>query len=191
MKNVPKMERDCALLLPPNLNEQNIKKYHKALQSESIVKGTGSLETLSKSETFELLNSWRKDPSKLHWFVFLKERGRNFLAGDLNIDLITEENKEEYLDFSSDPDFGLIPRKAEIKIMIFEEYQKRGLGRSAVEAGISYGFELGGIGKFYAPVYLDNAPSLNLFRRVGFEKIKLIEEERTGRNEWILGLKKV
>lgn len=188
MKNLPTLEKERISLIPSVLTQKTLNLYSKWLEQPEIKKGIGQLEKLSGLEVFELLKEWKENPLKMHWFIYLKEE--DLLVGDLNLDILLTRKKKKHQEFSSDSEFSLIQNKAEIKIMISDDYRRKGIGRLATEAAIDYGFNQRRLNAVYASVYEDNIGSKKLFENLGFEKRYFLREKRTGRDEWIMRLMK-
>ena len=186
MKNLPILENGYVKLIPPILNPEEIKKYQGWLNEPKIIEGIGQLEKLTEKEIFELLNGWKEEPLKMHWFVSLRESG--LLVGDLNLDIVPDITKE-YPELS-DLEYFHVQNDAEIKIMISGNYQNQGIGKLATRACINYGFNQKKLDAIYASIYENNISSKKLFEKLGFENVGSLREKRTGRDEVIVRLMK-
>jgi len=80
-------------------------------------------------------------------------------------------------------DFDPVHRRAGVGIIILEEGRNKGAGTEALELLIQYGFSALDLRQIYANVGEDNAPSIHLFDKLGFEKAGLKKDWiRTGDN---------
>ncbi len=186
MKNLPCLKKESIKLIPPTLTQKNIDLYTRWLDDSKVKEGIGLLEKISKQEVYDLLSQWKKDPLKMHWFIYSKKF--KFPTGDINLDKIPNIF-EECPDLSDLENYSF-HNAAEIKIMICGDYQKQGLGRLSAQSVIEYGFKEKKLDSIYAFVYDDNIGSKILFKKLGFEKIGSHIEKVSNRKENTLILKK-
>lgn len=186
MRNLPCLEKESIKLIPPILTQKNIDIYNRWLDDSRVKEGIGLLEKISKQEIYEFLSQWKKDPLKMHWFIYSKNF--KFPAGDINLDKISNIF-EECSDLSDLENYSF-NNAAEIKIMISGDYQRQGIGRLAAQSAIDYGFKEKKLDSIYAFVYEDNIGSKTLWERLGFEKIGSHIEKVSNRKENTLILKK-
>jgi RimJ/RimL family protein N-acetyltransferase len=189
MRNLPILKNGIVRLIQPEINLELISNYASLLNEPRIMKGTGSLEKISNKEAAILLMQWRQDPLKMHWFIQLNEKGFWTSVGDVNLDYMTKLDKETQ-EFSN-LGINFFENSSEIKIVISEKYQERGIGRLALDSAIRYGLQKRNIDRIYSFIYEDNNASLNLFKKIGFTKVGFLIGTKNGKKEEIFKLGKI
>ncbi len=182
MENLPILEKGIVKLAQPILTKEIAEDYERWLKEEEVKRGIGGQERYARGEVGEFLREWRKDPLKMHWFVFLKDNGREIPAGDVNLDVITKKNERIFREFSYVLGFDSSRKKAEVAIMLSEKFHGMGIGTSATRLLVDYAFNELSIELLVASIYAGNTGSLKLFKKCGFEEeycfLKREDEER-------------
>jgi RimJ/RimL family protein N-acetyltransferase len=150
--------------------KEHVLRYHEWMQSAELQKLTAS-EPLTLEEEYEMQNSWRNDPKKCTFIVCtiqnqssidtiegLKEFGG--MVGDVNLYFNDHENEHA----------------AEIEIMIAEpEFRSSGFGKEAVTMMMWYAYNYLNVNSLTAKISIDNVPSINLFKKLGFQQVSVSE----------------
>jgi RimJ/RimL family protein N-acetyltransferase len=174
-----------------------VEKYHDWMLDPVLLEATAS-EPLSLQEEYENQESWREDPTKCTFIVLLKEacldndvleaeneefvqNNLHAMAGDVNLFLSDEEEETDddgnVQEKEPSPTEDVIQRRqAEVDIMIVETvYRKNGLGTEAVCLMMMYGATHLDIRRFFCKINENNAASLRLFRKLGFQQCAYAE----------------
>lgn len=81
-------------------------------------------------------------------------------------------------------DFDPANMRAGIGILISEEYRDQGYASEALEMIIDYSFNTLHLHQLFCNITTDNAPSLKLFKKAGFEIIGLKKDWLRFKNSW-------
>ncbi|KAL5581717.1 hypothetical protein UlMin_014159 [Ulmus minor] len=161
------MEGEKVILVP--YMEEHVPKYHEWMQDPALLQATGS-EPLTLQQEYQMQLSWNQDPLK-RTFIVLDKRlvVGEFVHGDSRAEaMIGDVNI-----YMNDPDD---PQMAEIEIMIAEsKCRGKGLGKESVLMMMAFAVEDLEIHVFRAKIGESNAASLNMFHKLGFEKISYSE----------------
>lgn len=140
---------------------EHVPKYHEWMKSEELQHLTAS-EPLTLEEEYSMQQSWLHDENKCTFIIIEKqalERSGNeieSMIGDTNLFLQELEDSQS----------------AEVEIMIAEEKARgKKYGWEATLLMLRYGYEVLGIKKFQAKIGLDNAKSIAMFSKMGFNKV--------------------
>lgn len=129
--------------------ERHVETYHEWMQSPELLDLTAS-ERLSLSDEYESMKHWRDDPTKLTFIILDPTVGPNFMAGDVNLCLVNDE------------DIG--DNVGEVEVMIAESKSRRkGLAQLAILVIMSYASRYLNVQKFIAKILHKNYASINLF----------------------------
>jgi RimJ/RimL family protein N-acetyltransferase len=186
-----------SILVP--YRRDHVQKYHDWMLDPVLLEATAS-EPLSLQEEYENQESWREDPTKCTFIVLAKEAclvsdvpvaesdafvrdNLQAMAGDVNLFLSDEEEETDddgnVLEKEPSPTGteDMIPRRqAEVDIMIVETvYRRNGLGTEAVCLMMMYGATHMNIRRFFCKINENNAASLTLFRKLGFQQCAYAE----------------
>ncbi len=82
-------------------------------------------------------------------------------------------------------DFDPANKRAGIGIMIIKNERKKGYASEALQLLIAYCFKVLNLHQLFCNITSDNAVSLNLFRKAGFEEIGLKREWLLIRKKWV------
>ena len=165
------------VLLGPTLRlvpyrPEHCERYHAWMQDPELLELTCS-EPLSLEEEQANQRSWHEDPSKLTYIVCA---GASWEAADLTRGMCGDVNA--FFSDGDDDDGGdrtAGPRsdalQAELEVMIAEaSMRRRGLARLALLLLVRYiAHRIPRVTTFVAKITDANAPSLRLFRSLGFE----------------------
>lgn len=173
----------CALV---PYRPEHVARYHHWMQDPKLLEATAS-EPLSLDEEYDMQETWRRDVAKCTFIVLAQEKVQHgdycdafvemnlaSMVGDVNLFLSEEDNDDDGDENDAQPrakgraqDF----RQAEIDIMIAETtYQRKGIGREAACLMMMYGAKNLRIRRFYCKIKDDNAASLALFEKLGFQQ---------------------
>lgn len=145
--------------------KQHVPRYHEWMQHPSLLEATGS-EPLTLEEEYAMQVSWTQDPNK-HTFIVLDkemvagefvhgEPHAEAMVGDVNVYMNDIDDKQ----------------MAEVEIMIAESHCRgKGLGEESVVTMMAFAVEKFGIHTFNVKIGQSNVPSLNLFKKLGFEEV--------------------
>ncbi|XP_020288004.1 N-acetyltransferase 9-like protein isoform X1 [Pseudomyrmex gracilis] len=161
--------------------EKHVTKYHEWMRSPTLQYLTGS-EPLTLREEFDMQKRWLEDEDKctfiiLDKYIFLSTGSEtDAMIGDTNL-------------FFNDPQE---PKVAEIEIMIADEASRgKKRGWESVILMINYGIETLNIDKFRAKIKSDNAMSIKMFGKLGFQEVERSEVfqeitfEKEASSDWI------
>ncbi|KAJ0973633.1 hypothetical protein J5N97_015598 [Dioscorea zingiberensis] len=152
------------VILVPYMKE-HVPRYHQWMQDPALLAATAS-EPLTLDEEYQMHHTWTQDPRK-HTFIVLDKQllreefveghpHEEAMVGDVNI-------------YMNDPDDLQL---AEIEIMIAEpESRGKGLGKASILMMMSFAIKNYGIQTFRAKIGESNKPSLDLFRKLGFQDV--------------------
>ncbi|XP_020288005.1 N-acetyltransferase 9-like protein isoform X2 [Pseudomyrmex gracilis] len=151
------------------------------MRSPTLQYLTGS-EPLTLREEFDMQKRWLEDEDKctfiiLDKYIFLSTGSEtDAMIGDTNL-------------FFNDPQE---PKVAEIEIMIADEASRgKKRGWESVILMINYGIETLNIDKFRAKIKSDNAMSIKMFGKLGFQEVERSEVfqeitfEKEASSDWI------
>ncbi len=109
------------------------------------------------------------------------ETNRNDLYTDRQLRLMIESPDKRVAGIIDLFNFEPFHNRAEVGIVIAEEFRKKGIGTLALSLLIEHSFAFLGIRQLYACVDADNEASLCLFKKCGFETSALLKDwMRTG-----------
>ncbi|XP_067132104.1 N-acetyltransferase 9-like protein [Centruroides vittatus] len=153
-----KIVGDKIVLVP--YKEQHVPKYHSWMQDTELRELTAS-EPLSLEQEYEMCKSWREDDDKCTFIVLDKEEYEatsdeiESMIGDVNLFLTVDDKSE-----------------AEVEIMIAESSKRgQGRGKEALLFMMRYGIEELKITSYIAKIKMKNLISIQIFEKIGFNKI--------------------
>ncbi|GMH39330.1 hypothetical protein BSKO_07228 [Bryopsis sp. KO-2023] len=145
---------------------EHVPKYHEWMQDPFLLETTAS-EPLTLEEEYAMQASWRDDPMKCTFIIIDKSRCEptssadcvGKMAGDVNL-FFDEDDRS----------------KAEVEVMVAEACSRRGgIAFEALTLFMAYAVTRLGVKTFHAKIGYDNAPSLNLFKKLGFVEAGKVE----------------
>jgi len=152
--------------------EHHVAKYHGWMQDEAMLEATAS-EAMSLKEEYAMQQVWRDDPKKITFILLLgdalvQELSKDRDVGDSEADrMVGDVNL-----FLHDPDD---PTNAEIEVMVAEPtFRRLGVAREALLMLMRYGVHALGVTRYFAKIGTDNAPSLALFKTLGFVEVNYV-----------------
>lgn len=111
--------------------------------------------------------------------AFLSKHGVDQMVGDVNIFLSKVYDSDSDSDADPDAPPTTPPRtRCEVELMIaVPSTRRRGFGRAALEVFLPYAAAALDLpaSAFFCRIGLANEPSLNLFEKVGFRRVKVVE----------------
>ena len=111
------------------------------------------------------------------------ENNKNDLYTDNQLRLMIETPEKEVAGIIDLFNFEPFHSRAEVGIVIAEEYRRKGIGQLALNLLIAHCFEYLGIHQLYAYIDTSNEASLRLFHQCGFEKCAYLKDwMRTGKH---------
>lgn len=129
------------------------------MQDEELRRLTSS-EEVSLEEEYSVHESWISDPTKLTYIICDKQLHSTDLIGSMIGDL----------------NLFIFPEEADINIMIAEtDYRRRGIAVECVKFLEEKAASLG-VTVLSAKIQTDNVASQNLFLKLGYEKIREVED---------------
>lgn len=162
---------------------EHVATYHGWMQDAELLRLTAS-ERLDAAEEAANQASWAADASKGTFIILEGGRDGSYAAaappmvGDVNFYLLpaggggggSSSSEGEGEGEGGEGGARLPPPlTAEIEVMVAEpSARRRGVATTAVRAAMAYAAAVVGVRVFVAKVFADNAPSLALFRRLGF-----------------------
>jgi RimJ/RimL family protein N-acetyltransferase len=136
---------------------EHVPQYHEWMCSPELLRLTES-EPLSLSQEYESMQAWRDDAAKLTFIAIDCRSG--CLFGDVNV--VTDVDSDR-------------PGLAEVDVMVAEITNRRcGLGTEALLMAMAYAVDQLHVEVFIAKILEDNAASIALFRKLGFELAKRV-----------------
>ncbi|CAA3019646.1 N-acetyltransferase 9 isoform X1 [Olea europaea subsp. europaea] len=156
------------VILVPYMRE-HVPKYHDWMQDPTILEATAS-EPLTLEQEYDMQVSWTQDSLKQTFIVLDKELVMgDFIPGNPHIEAMVGD-VNIYMNDLDDP------QMAEIEIMIAElKSRGKGLAQESVLMMMVFAVEKFGIHAFHAKIGESNKASLNLFHKMGFQKISYSE----------------
>lgn len=180
------METERLVLEPFPRNVDELKRnyldwYQRGLMRDYVTSGTGakydSPEALEKD-----LERWAREQGNQLYIWTLDLKGEPYRIGDV------------FIRFNVDPrikSYAPEEKVVETGIQIIEPaYLNQGFAKETMRSILHYSFEDLGIDSIIVAIYTDNEPSLKLHRSLGFEEVAEIIEEESGREEYLLVLRK-
>lgn len=142
--------------------EKHVKIYHDWMQSSELLDLTAS-ERLSLSDEYKSMKNWREDPTKLTFIILDPSVGPNFMAGDVNLCLLNDE------------DIG--DNVGEVEVMIAETKSRRkGLAQLAILLIMCYANRFLNVQKFIAKILRTNHASIDLFvNKLGYREYRRVD----------------
>lgn len=142
--------RGPRVLLVP-YSPEHVEPYHAWMQDAELRRLTGS-EPLSLEEEVEMQQKWAAEYDKATFIVMHRETGT--MVGDVNLFFYEDEQYH-----------------AEINVMIADAgFRRQGLAQEALRLMLHYAYRRLGAREFAAKIDEDNAPSIALFEKLGFER---------------------
>ncbi|KAF6024996.1 NAT9 [Bugula neritina] len=146
--------------------EKHVLKYHEWMKSEELQVLTAS-EPLSLEEEYQMQISWYEDDKKCTFIILDKDLIKaspedeiSAMVGDVNL-------------FFNDLDNI---HCAELEIMVAEMGARgKGIGKQATLAIMNYGVLTLGVDTFIVKIGYQNTPSIELFKKLGFQEISRSE----------------
>ncbi|VDK20442.1 unnamed protein product [Anisakis simplex] len=134
----------------------HVNKYHKWMENDELRRQTAS-ERLSLEEEYEMQRSWREDDDKCT-FIILSQS-------------LLDQYKDEISSMIGDVNIFLHDGVGELEIMIAEsEWRGHGIAKECVALMIRYAYDHIHINKFQVKISEDNAVSIAMFQKLGFEQ---------------------
>ncbi|XP_065190516.1 N-acetyltransferase 9-like protein [Sycon ciliatum] len=141
---------------------KHVCKYHEWMMSSELQELTAS-EPLSLEQEYEMQRSWRNDDDKCTFIVLDQQlcsqpalTETDCMAGDVNL-------------FFNDEDDRSV---AEVEVMIAERSCRgRGCGKESVLLMMAYAVQHLSVRKFVSKIGMANTPSINMFKKMGFEEV--------------------
>ena len=170
----------------------HVAKYHQWMCDPAMLEATAS-EALSLEEEYAMQRTWRDDPTKITFIVTLGDKQYTSAVTELPAEQEEVEVQgaagegipnttadEEERRMAGDVNLFLHdrddPTNAEIEVMVAEpSLRRRGLAKRALQLLMLYGVRSLGITRFFAKIGADNAPSLALFRALGYTQCAFVE----------------
>jgi len=119
--------------------------------------------------------------SRFHLKQYL-ETNRNDIYTDGQLRLMLETPDKQVAGIIDICHFEAFHNRAEVGIVIDEDFRHRGLGSLALSMLIEHCFQYLGIRQLYAYIDVNNVPSLKLFKKAGFEECAYLKDwMRTGK----------
>ncbi|KAK9899630.1 N-acetyltransferase 9 [Cystobasidium minutum MCA 4210] len=164
------------ILLVP-YRKEHVEKYHVWMQDPDIQAATAS-EPLTIEQEYEMQSSWHIDDDKLT-FIILERNGTTAatvkdrdlsksMVGDVNL-FLSDAGETEALEDAE---------QGELEIMIAEkDARRKGYASQALALMIRYAMQKLHLGPedFLVRIGMDNASSIRMFQRLGFEIVKTVE----------------
>lgn len=142
--------------------ERHVPRYHEWMKSSELQYLTAS-DPLTLQEEFLMQKRWHEDENKCTFIVLDKSSFES--TNDETDAMIGDTNL-----FFNDPDE---PGRAEIEIMIAEPaYRGKGKGWEATVLMLLYGIDTLGVRSYVAKIKLDNAKSIEMFEKLGFQEVE-------------------
>ncbi|KAK4704638.1 hypothetical protein P7C70_g1573, partial [Phenoliferia sp. Uapishka_3] len=169
------------LLVP--YRAEHVLRYHEWMSDPQIREATAS-EELSLEEEYEMQKLTfivlRRIPDLLPSDpTFLLQHGVDQMVGDVNVFLSQAYDSDP----DSDSEFATSPptpprTRCEVELMIaVSSTRRQGFGQAALKIFLSYASKELKLppSAFFSRIGIKNAPSLALFEKLGFSKIKVVE----------------
>jgi len=119
--------------------------------------------------------------SRFHMKQYL-ETNRNDIYTDGQLRLMLETPEKRVAGIIDICHFEPFHNRAEVGIVIDEDFRHRGLGSLALSMLIEHSFQYLGIRQLYAYIDVTNETSLRLFKKAGFEECAYLKDwMRTGK----------
>ncbi|GAA5834540.1 hypothetical protein JCM9279_004347 [Rhodotorula babjevae] len=190
----------------------HVLRYHEWMEDDEVREQTAS-ERLTLDEEFSMQKSWRLDADKLTFIVHLRSdtapsassdpaaflaahNDTSLMIGDVNLflhDVSPPSSPSPSSSPSAEPAPTPTPRRAELEIMLpppsssSPSYRPRsGLALLTLQLFLSYASRALDLAPsaFFARIGFDNAPSLGLFKKLGFVEGKRVEVFREVEMRW-------
>lgn len=100
----------------------------------------------------------------------------NDIYSDGQVRLIIENESHELIGMVDVFDFNAQHRRAEVSIVVRKEYQRKGYAATAIDKILDYSLRILHLHQLYAVVAEDNAASLGLFLKKGFQMHNKLKE---------------
>lgn len=146
--------------LVPYLPE-HVPRYHEWMKDPFLQETTAS-EPLTLDEEYEMCRNWREDEDKLTFIIYDlsvsedKEDRVKQMCGDINLFLNDDQDRT----------------RGELELMVAEPGSRRkGIGEEALVVFMAYCVGDIGIRTFRVQIGEDNAASIALFTKVGFQEV--------------------
>ncbi len=145
-----RLEGERVSLVP--YRSQHVKTYHAWMQDAALLAATAS-ERLSLEEEYENCASWHADEGKCTFIVLHRDASGGLMVGDVNLFLNDAEDAA----------------CAEIEVMVAVSSARRaGVAREALTLLQAWAAGALGVRRYVAKIGVNNAPSLALFKRLGY-----------------------
>uniref|UniRef100_A0A0M3HUT0 N-acetyltransferase domain-containing protein n=1 Tax=Ascaris lumbricoides TaxID=6252 RepID=A0A0M3HUT0_ASCLU len=134
----------------------HVNKYHRWMEDAELRQQTAS-DRLTLEQEYEMQRSWREDDDKCTFIILSRA--------------LIDEGYDELSSMIGDVNLFLYETVAELEIMIAErEWRGRGIATECTRLMIRYAFEHLHVERFEVKISEDNIFSINLFRKLGFER---------------------
>ena len=113
--------------------------------------------------------------SRFHLKQYI-ETNRNDLYEDRQLRLMIESPEKEVVGIIDLSSFDPFHHRAEVGIVIAEEFRRKGIGKLALQMLVEHCFDYLGMHQLYAYIDVTNEPSRHLFKQCGFEECALLKD---------------